>query len=364
MKKALYAMAQKAKEARADMASLSSDVKNNILLAMADGLDKNKREILRANLGDVKDAAQKRVPPALKDRLTLTDARVRGMVETLREVALLPDPVGAIEHAVKRPNGLLIGRMRVPIGVIGIIYEARPNVTADCIGLSLKSGNALILRGGSEAMRSNTTIVRVLKDAGVKAGLPASAVNFIDTTDRKAVDIMLGMSGIIDLVIPRGGESLIREVVEKAKVPVIKHAKGVCHVYVDEEADLNMAEEIVYNAKVQRPGVCNAMETLLVHKDIAARFLPHMAKRLKSASVELRGCAVTRSIVKGMKAATEADWYEEYLALILSVRVVDSLDQAIMHIGTYGSMHSDAIVTANYAHAMRFMREVDSACVY
>ncbi|MCK4463724.1 MAG: glutamate-5-semialdehyde dehydrogenase, partial [Candidatus Omnitrophica bacterium] len=291
-------------------------------------------------------------------------SRIKQMASMIQEVAKLEDPIGCIENFTRRPNGLLIGKMRVPIGVIGIIYEARPNVTSDCIALCLKSGNSVILRGGSVAIKSNLAIFNVLNEASIKEGLSAGAINFVKDVDRKAVDALLGMNEFVDLIIPRGGESLIKEVARKAKVPVIKHYKGVCHVYVDEYADLNMALEIAFNAKVQRPGVCNAMETLLVHKDVAARFLPSMIKKLKDAGVEIRGCSQTREIIKSIRAAKESDWYEEYLDLILTVKVVASVDEAIEHIRKYGSMHSDAIVTENYEYGMKFIREVDSACVY
>ncbi len=274
--------------------------------------------------------------------------------------------MGTIDKLIKRPNGMQIRKIRVTIGVICVIYESRPNVTADCIALCLKSGNSLILRGGSEAINSNIAIFDALQKAASKMGLPKNSFNMIKTTDRKAVDIMLGLEGTIDLVIPRGGESLIKEVSKKSRIPVIKHYKGVCHVYVDEYADLNMAESISFNAKIQRPGVCNAMETLLVHKDVAARFLPSMAKRFVEAGVELRGCPLTRKILRRItvKPAKESDWRTEYLDLILSVKVVNNLEEAIGHINKYGTSHSDAIVTENHGHAMKFLTEVDSSSVY
>ncbi len=258
----------------------------------------------------------------------------------------------------------MIGKMRVPIGVVGIIYESRPNVTADAAGLCVKSGNAVVLRGGSEAINSNRVIVNILREACAKAGVPEDAVSFIDTTDREAVNVMLKLDEIIDLIIPRGGEGLIRFVAENSRIPVVYHYKGVCHTYVDKCADLKMAQEICFNAKVQRPGVCNAMETMLVHKDVAEKFLPPMCERFRNAGVEIRGCEVTRSIVPWVKEATEEDWYAEYLDLILAVKVVNSLDEAIDHINRCGSHHSDAIVTENYERGMRFLREVDSAAVY
>ncbi|MFH1791539.1 MAG: glutamate-5-semialdehyde dehydrogenase [Candidatus Omnitrophota bacterium] len=357
-------MARAAKSAESGMALLPTETKNAILGAMASALRRGRRTILKANARDLSAMRRKGRSGSIIDRLSLNAERVEGMAKGLEEIMDLKDCVGEIDDFDRRPNGLLIGKMRVPIGVIAVIYEARPNVTADCIGLCLKSGNVTILRGGSEAINSNKAIFDILRAAGEKNGMPASGINIVESTDRKAVDYLLGLTGIVDLVIPRGGESLIKEVVKKAKVPVIKHYKGVCHVYVDEFADLNIAERIAFNAKVQRPGVCNAMETLLVHDDVAARFLPSLAERLKEAGCEIRGCGLTRKIVRDAERAAESDWYEEYLDLILAVRVVKSIDEAIGHIRKYGSMHSDAIVTENYDNAMRFIREVDSACVY
>ncbi|MFH1594388.1 MAG: glutamate-5-semialdehyde dehydrogenase [Candidatus Omnitrophota bacterium] len=355
-----------AKEASRVLASLNTDHKNGILKEMSQALHKARPFILKANRKDLNRARERKSPGALIDRLAMNDKRIKGMIDSINDIIKLDDPVGSIEKLVKRPNGLLIGKMRVPIGVIGIIYESRPNVTADCMALCLKSGNSVILRGGSEAINSNIAVFDVLKTAALKKGLPENALNLVKTRDRKAVDIMLGLEGSIDLIIPRGGESLIREVIKKAKVPVIKHYKGVCHVYVDEYADLNMAESIAYNAKVQRPGVCNAMETLLAHKDVAARFLPSMIKRLIGAGVEIRGCSKTRSIVSGMKVkpAKESDWSTEYLELIISIKVVDTLEGAIEHINRYGTAHSDAIVTDNYANAQEFLKKIDSSSVY
>ena len=364
LKKSLYSMAKSAKDASFKIAALEGEKRDNIIRAMAKALLSGKKDILKANKLDLGLAKKKNRSSAMIDRLSLDERRIDSMASGLVEIAKMDDPLGHIEDLVRRPNGLLIGKMRVPIGVIGIIYEARPNVTADCIGLCLKSGNGIILRGGSESVRSNTAIFDTMNKAGMKKGLPEHTINYIKQTDRKAVDIMLGMTGYVDLIIPRGGESLIKEVVRKAKVPVIKHSKGVCHVYVDDYADLNMAEDIVFNAKVQRPGVCNAMETLLVHKDAAARFLPSMVRRLRVAGVEIRGCAKTKRIIKDAKPAKESDWYEEYLDLILAVKVVDSLEEAIAHIRKYGSQHSDSIVTENHNIGMNFIKEVDSACVY
>lgn len=355
-----------AKTASAAMAAIPTSVKNRALKAMADSLDRGAKEILSANGRDLAAARKRGVQGALLDRLMLNRGRIGEMARGLREVARLPDPVGRLISQWTRPNGLKIAKVRVPIGVIAIIYEARPNVTADCAGLCLKSGNCVILRGGSEAIHSNRAIFRRLEAAGRKAGLPAGALQLVWNTDRRLVDQLLGQVGGVDLVIPRGGEGLIRQVVEKAKVPVIKQYKGICHTFVDASADLKKAREICINAKVQRPGVCNAMETLLVHRSAAAKFLPAMARRLRSAGVELRGDAATRRILRGMpvKPATEKDWATEYLDLILSVKVVGSLEEAMEHIRRYGSSHSDAIVTRSKPNAEKFLRGVDSACVY
>jgi glutamate-5-semialdehyde dehydrogenase len=286
------------------------------------------------------------------------------MAAGLREVAALPDPVGEVSKMTRRPNGIQVGKMRVPIGVIGIIYESRPNVTADAAALCVKSGNGVVLRGGSEAIYSNRAIARMLDEAGAAAGLPPHTVTLIETTDRQAIFELLKLDDLIDLIIPRGGEGLIRTVVEHSKIPVMKHDKGICHTFVDASADLQMAEEISFNAKAQRPATCNAMETLLVHQKIAPVFLPKIAKRFQEAGVEIRGCAQTRAILPQAKEATEEDWKTEYLDLIVSVKVVDHLDAAMSHIATYGSQHSDAIVTQDHAHAMRFMNEVDASAVF
>ena len=359
-------LAIKTKKASREVASLKTNAKNKILREMARELIRSKNYILKHNAKDLKRAKKLKLSDSIIDRLRLTDKRIQSMALSIKEIASLPDPTGSLEDIVKRPNGLMIGKMKVPIGVIFVIYESRPNVTADCMALCLKSGNALILRGGSEAINSNTAIFDVLMKKAVKAGLPENSINLVKVTDRKAVDKLLKLSGFIDLVIPRGGESLMREVTRKSRIPVIQHYKGVCHVFVDDYADLNMALNIAFNAKVQRPGVCNAMETLLVHKDVAVRFLPSIAKRLKEASVELRGCPLTRKILKAIKveAATEKDWSTEYLDLILSIKVVDSLKEAIEHINTYGTYHSDAIVTDNYKNALEFLEKVDSSTVY
>lgn len=364
LKKDIIDIAKNAKEASLIMGQISSAVKDKALLAMAEGLEKNKARILSANRKDVLAAKNKKLKAAFIERLTLNDKSIKAMADSLRQVAAIHDPIGEIIKMWTRPNGLWIGKLRVPLGVVGVIYESRPNVTADCISLCLKSGNSAILRGGSEAINSNIAIYSVLNDAARRCGIPDGAINLIKTTDRGAVRILLTLSGYVDLIIPRGGESLIKEVAGHSRIPVLKHYKGVCHVYVDEDADLNMAEKICFNAKVQRPSVCNAMETLLVNRDVAARFLPSMVKKYKEAGVEIRGCPATRKIVKGIKAATEKDWSAEYLDLILSVKVVKDMDEAIGHINKYSTKLSDAIVTENYHNSVNFLRKVDSAAVY
>ncbi|NQT06514.1 MAG: glutamate-5-semialdehyde dehydrogenase [Candidatus Omnitrophica bacterium] len=357
-------IAKKAKEASRVLATLDADRKNSALKSMARNLIKKKAAILKANRLDVKNARRKGLSAAMLERLTLNDKRLKSMADGLRTVASLKDEVGVVYDTQKRPNGLWICKMRVPIGVIAIIYESRPNVTSDCVGLCLKSGNSIILRGGSEAINSNIAIYDILNSAAKASKLPDGSINMVKTTDRKAVGILLKQADYIDLVMPRGGEGLIREVVSKSRIPVIKHYKGICHVYVDRYADINMAHRIAVNAKVQRPGVCNAMETLLVHNEIAPRFLPVLVKELQDKGVEVRGCQKTRAMARGVKAAKENDWSQEYLDLILAVKVVSSLDEAIGHIARYGSMHSDTIVTDNYSNAMKFLRCVDSSSVY
>jgi len=357
-------LCQEAKMASARMALVDTSLKNKALLSMAAALGKNSKFILRENSKDIGLAIRKGLSSSMIDRLTLTKDRVAGMARSLAEIARLKDPVGEILETIQRPNGLSIKKIRVPIGTILIIYESRPNVTSDCVGLCLKSGNSVILRGGKEAIRSNRAIAGILKKQAKRSGLPAHAVSFVSDTDRAAIDELLKQIDIIDLVMPRGGESLIREVTKKSRIPVIKHFKGVCHTYVDYKADIAMARRICFNAKVQRPGVCNAMETLLVNKDIAGRFLPGMIKLLQDSGVEIRGCPKTRRIAPDVIRASESDWYAEYLDLILSVRVVKDVGEAIEHIAKYGSHHSDAIVTEDKKNADRFLREVDSACVY
>jgi len=356
-------LARQAKQASRVMAKLSSAVKDELLLRMADALELGAAELLAANEKDVAAGRQKGLSAAMVDRLVLDEQRIRAMADGLREVASLPDPVGEITGMWRRPNGIQVGRMRIPLGVIGIVYEARPNVTADAAGLCLKSGNAVILRGGSEAVHSNTAIGALLKEELLRMGLPEAALQVIATTDRAAVLELLKLEEEIDLIIPRGGEGLIRFVVEHSRIPVIKHYKGVCHVFVDASADFEMAERICVNAKVQRPGVCNAMETLLIHKDIAETFVPRIVATMRSQGVELRGCPVTREFAPEVMAASEADWGTEYLDLILAVKVVDDLDEAIDHIQQHCSLHTETIVTGDYANAQRFLREVNSSVV-
>lgn len=356
--------AQNAREAARRLAALSTEVKDRALYAMADSLVKSTGAILNANEEDVRAGRDKGLSRALIDRLLLTPERIEDMAAGLRAVAALPDPVGEMEHAWLRPNGLQIGRRRVPLGVVGIIYEARPNVTVDAAGLCLKAGNAVVLRGGSEAINSNRAIAAIIALAAEKAGIPKGTISLIENTDREAVNVMLKLNGLLDVLIPRGGAGLIQMVVQNATVPVIETGVGNCHVYVDEGADLDMARAIVINAKCQRPGVCNAMETLLVHRSAAGGLLPELLEKLKEAGVEVRGCAATRELVSWVTPATEEDWVTEYLDLILAVRVVDSMDEAMDHIYRYGTRHSEAIVTEDYTRAQRFLREVDAAAVY
>ncbi|RMG85567.1 MAG: glutamate-5-semialdehyde dehydrogenase [Candidatus Dadabacteria bacterium] len=359
----LVAMGQRARRASRELARLSSRVKDEALRAMADGLEAARAELQAENRKDLEAAEQAGLSKAMIDRLTLSDAVIASMAQGLREVAAQTDPVGEVVRMWKRPNGLLVGKQRIPLGVIGIIYESRPNVTADAAGLCLKAGNAVILRGGKEAIHSNRAIAKVLGRAAASAGVPEGAIQVVGVTDREAVLEMLRLEEYIDLIIPRGGEGLIRFVTENSRIPVIKHFKGVCHVFVDASADLDAAERIVLNAKCQRPGVCNALETLLVHRDAAEAFLPRIGAALTAAGVEIRGCPETRRWIPDAREATEDDWYAEYLDLILAVRVVDGLDAAIDHIERYSSLHTEAIVTRDYANAQRFVREVNSSVV-
>lgn len=352
-----------AKEAARALALCPTKLKDEALHQMARGLEEKAATLLDANRADLERARARGYPRAFLDRLTLTEARIEEMAHGLRQVAQLPDPVGRVVDVWRSPNGLEISRVRVPLGVIGFIYESRPNVTADAAGLAMKSGNAVILRGGSEALESNSMIATVLGKAVEKAGIPPDVLQFIDTPDREAVMILVTMDRYVDLVIPRGGEEFIRLVAKTATVPILKHDRGLCHVFVDEAADLSMAVEIVVNAKAQRPSVCNAMETLLVHQAIAPDFLRAVAKRFKEAGVELRGCPRTCALLPGTRPATAEDWDTEYLDLILSVKIVDGFEDAVEHIRAHGSGLAEAIVTSHYGRARRFTREVDAAAV-
>ena len=356
-------LAKQAKAASHQLAILSSDEKNKALYLMAQSLEAEEPFLLAENRKDLELAEQAHISAALLDRIALTSARIAAMAGGLREIARLPDPVREILGMWRRPNGLQVGKMRIPLGVIGLIYEARPNVTADAAGLCLKSGNAVILRGGSEAHFSNQAIGKVLQSACLEARLPAHAIQVVQSTDRSLIHELLQLEEYIDLIIPRGGEELIRAVVGDSKVPVIKHYKGVCHIYVDCDASLEMAQRICMNAKVQRPSVCNALETLLIHESVAAAFLPSIVSQLTAAGVEIRGCPQTRALVSSIKEATEEDWSAEYLDLILAVRIVKDLDEAIEHIERYGSLHTESIITENYRRAREFIDRVNSSAV-
>ncbi len=362
LREKVRAWGREAKAAAAVLATLDSKVKDAGLRAIAAGLRARGPELLAANAQDVEAAHAKGLSAALVDRLLLTEARLEAMAAGVEEVIALPDPVGGVDELKRRPNGLMVGRMRVPLGVIAMIYEARPNVAVDASALTLKSGNAILLKGGSEAQHSNRALAAVLREALAQAGLPAGAVTLIDETDRAVVEVLVTQDDLVDVVIPRGGEGLIRAVVEKARVPVLQHYKGVCHAFVDAGADHEQAAAIVVNAKAQRPGVCNALETLLVHRAEADAFLPLAAARLAAAGVRLRGCPATCARVNA-EPATDDDWAAEYLDLILAVRVVPSLDAALEHIRAWGSRHTEAILTRDHANAMRFLREVDASCV-
>ena len=362
-KETIVSLAERVKRASRTLMNLSTTQKTNVLISMAAALRENREYLQEENRKDLESAERNNLSPAMIDRLTLSDGVVTGMAHALEEIAELPDPVGKITGMVKRPNGLMVGRMRIPIGVVGIIYESRPNVTADAAGLCLKSGNAVILRGGSEAFNSNKAIVRVLQKSLELSGLDPDVIGFIPITDRQAVLDMLTLEEYIDLIIPRGGESLIRTVVQNSMIPVLKHYKGVCHIFIDRDADLDKAYAICLNAKASRPGVCNAMETLIVDSAIADRFLPEMIRIFSDNGVEIRGCDKTRSFVPDVKPADENDWYEEFLDLILAVKITDNMHEAIDHIEKYGSNHTEAIVTENYTRAMEFLRLVDSSTV-
>jgi glutamate-5-semialdehyde dehydrogenase len=356
-------IAERAKEASRVLARVPSQPKNHALISMADEIISHSSFIIEENNKDIEDAQKRGLSPSFIDRLALTPSRIKSMAEGLKQIALLQDPVGEVLRMWRRPNGLLVGKMRIPLGVVAIIYEARPNVTADAAGLCLKSGNSVILRGGSESIRSNMAIGSILGDALEKNGMPREAVQIVPATERALVLELLKLEDHIGLVIPRGGESLIRFVSEHSKIPVLKHYKGVCHVFVDEFADLDVAENVCINAKVQRPGVCNSMETLLVHEVVSEKFLPRMVKKFEENGVEIRGCPRTKEIVPRVKEATEEDWYAEYLDLILSVRVVKGIDEAIDHIERYGSMHTEAIITRDYKNAQYFLNSVNSSTV-
>jgi len=359
----MKSVGQAARAASRLMAMADTNAKNHALENIATAILLNSAKLIAANAKDVAAAEANGLDAASVDRLTLTEKTVMGMAEGLRQIAALPDPIGEISDMKYRPSGIQVGRMRVPLGVIGIIYESRPNVTADAAGLCLKSGNAAILRGGSEAIHSNQAIAACVHQGLREAGLPETAVQVVNTTDRAAVGELITMKDYVDVIVPRGGKSLIARISEEAKVPVIKHLDGICHVYIDDEADLSKAIRIADNAKTHRYGVCNAMETLLVNANVAAQVLPELCKIYLDKGVELRGDDASRKLVAQMKVATEEDWRTEYLAPILSVRIVANLDEAIAHINTYSSQHTDSIVTENYSRAMRFLREVDSSSV-
>jgi len=363
IKSQMIELARKAREAAVTLSHISSDKKDRALLAMAEEITRQTDYLIRENTKDMEYAGGKGLSGAMIDRLTLREATIEGMAKGLREVAALPDPVGKVTSMWRRPNGLVVGRMRIPLGVIGIIYESRPNVTADAAALCLKSGNAVVLRGGSEAIHSNIAIANILQDTMRKAALPEAAIQVVPITDREAVYEMLQLEEYIDVIIPRGGEELIRTVVNQSRIPVIKHYKGVCHIFIDAAADLEMAVKICMNAKTQRPGVCNAMETLLIHQDIADKFLPLMAQHFRKAGVVLKGCKRTGAIMPDIEEATEDDWHREYLDLILSIRIVNDIDEAIAHIEKYGSLHTEAIITRDYHNSQRFLNEVNSSTV-
>lgn len=356
-------MAVAAKKASRHVAQLSTAVKNDVLLRTSELIRKKKDFLQEENSKDLKRAEEKGLSAAFIDRLTLSDKVIDSMVQGLEEVAALPDPVGEVPGMWKRPNGLLVGRVRIPLGVIGMIYESRPNVTIDAAGLCLKAGNSVILRGGSDALHSNMALASILQESLAEFSVPGQAVQVIPVTDREAVTELLKREEEVDLIIPRGGEGLIRFVVENSRIPVLKHYKGVCHVYVDKYADVSMARDICFNSKVQRPGVCNAMEGMLVHKDIAEEFLPDMARQFSDAGVEIRGCPRTCTLVPEAKPASDSDWGEEFLDLILAVKVVDSMDDALDYIATYGSNHTEAIVTRDYGRARKFLSEADASLV-
>ena len=359
----MQSIGREARAASRLVAKAETAAKNRALTQMAAAIQRDEQMLLAANAMDVESARKRGLDPAMIDRLTLSSKSIAGMAEGLLQIAALADPVGEISDLKYRPSGIQVGRMRVPLGVVGIIYEARPNVTADAAGLCLKAGNAAILRGGSEAINSNRAIAACVKEGLRAAGLPETAIQVVETTDRQAVGELITMNEFVDVIVPRGGKGLIERIAGEARIPVIKHLDGVCHVYIDEQADLDKALRIADNAKTQRYGTCNTMETLLVHMAIAEKVLPPLCKIYLEKGVELRGDAASRSIIPQMKEATEEDWHTEYLAPILSVRVVTGLDQAIEHVTVYGSQHTDSIITEDYGRARRFLREVDSSSV-
>ncbi|MDM8536834.1 glutamate-5-semialdehyde dehydrogenase [Desulfobacterales bacterium HSG17] len=363
MESTIIEMAKAAKAASVKMARCSSQKKNEVLLNLAEKIEANAAFIQKENEKDLVRGREMGLSDAMIDRLTVKDSTIKSMADGLREVAQLEDPVGAITKTWTRPNGLQVSRMRIPLGVIGIIYESRPNVTIDAAGLCFKAGNAVILRGGSEALHSNQALAGIISKSLVETGLPEKAVQVVPVRDREAVNILLAQEEFIDLIIPRGGEGLIRFVVENSKIPVLKHYKGVCHLYVDKSADIDMARDICINSKAQRPGVCNALETLLVNREIAEKFLKAMEQPFADAGIEIRGCGQTCKILLNAKQAEEADWHAEYLDLILAVKIVDSMEQGIDHMTQYGSAHTEVIVTSDYNRARRFVREVDSSVV-
>lgn len=360
----LVEQGEKAKIAARFLATASTDLKNQALFAMADALEARTDQIIAANALDLAQGELNGLTPALLERLSLNESRVKDMAQGLREIAALTDPVGEMLGMWRRPNGLEIGRVRTPIGVVGIIYESRPNVTADAAGLCLKSGNAVILRGGEEALNSNRIIASAIANAAIACGIPAGAIQLVDSEDRAAAVFMMKMNKFLDVLIPRGGKGLKQVVLENASVPVIMTGMGNCHVYVDARADLDKAQRIVFNAKVQRPSVCNAAETLLVNQEVAEAFLPVIINELQQAGVEIRACKRTRVLVSGLKEAQESDWDEEYLDLIMAVKIVDSVDEAIEHINNHGTGHSEAIVSESYSNVRRFLSGVDAAAVY
>ena len=355
---------QKAKAASFEMAKLTAEAKNTALCRMANALEANTEKILAANKLDVEAAKARGLKASLLDRLSLDQKKIQNMAKELREVSALPDPIGSILSTWTRENGLIISQVRVPMGVVGVIYESRPNVTSDSAGICIKSGNAVILRGGSDALHSNVAIGEVLRDALSGTNVPVDAIQIVNSPDRKVAEEMMGMRQYIDVLVPRGGADLIKTVVEKSRIPVIETGTGNCHIYVEEDADLDKATPIVINAKVQRPGVCNAAEKMIVHQKIAEKYLPVIIAELRKNGVEVRGDEETRRLVPDVKAATEEDWYTEYLDLIIGVKVVNNLEEAIAHINKYGTHHSESIITSDFDKAMKFLKEVDSAAVY